>query len=194
MMLGILFLAPQTPRPTPCDSPEYHQFDFWIGDWEVVAPNGIVAGRSHVERIANGCGIEEQWTGSAGGSGRSLNHYGADHRWHQYWVGAGGSILNLSGTLDGNVMTLTDTTNRLMFTNRLDGSVRQQWQTTADNGKTWTTTFDGLYSRTHAAAGKPQGVTLNTSRLERSRWRGGRYARNTTSVMAWTTGNVRTQG
>ncbi len=154
MLLGILFLAPQTPTPNRCDTPEYHQFDFWIGDWEVIAPNGSVAGRSHIERIANGCGIEEQWTGSGGGSGRSLNHYGADHRWHQYWVGAGGSVLNLSGTLEGNVMTLGDAADRLIFTNNPDGSVRQQWQATADKGKTWTTTFDGRYSRTPA---KPQG-------------------------------------
>jgi len=157
MILAILFLAAQAARtPTRCDSPEYHQFDFWIGDWEVTAPTGSVVGRSHVERIANGCGIEEQWTGSGGGSGRSLNHYGADHRWHQYWVGAGGSVLNLSGTLNGNVMTLGDAANRLIFTNNADGSVRQQWQTTDDAGKTWTTTFDGRYTRTRVTGADRQ--------------------------------------
>src|SRR5262245_56249170 len=35
MILAILFLSPQAaPTPTRCDGAEYHQFDFWIGDWE----------------------------------------------------------------------------------------------------------------------------------------------------------------
>src|SRR5262249_36202909 len=128
--LFILSLA-QAPAQNPCAAAEHHQFDFWIGDWDVTAPNGTIAGHSHVERIANGCGIEEQWTGSRGGTGRSLNTF-AEGRWHQYWVGAGGSVLNLAGSLRGNMMTLSDSTNRLMFTNNNDGTIRQQWQTTND--------------------------------------------------------------
>lgn len=30
---------------TPCSTPEYRQFDFWAGSWEVYAPNGQMVGR-----------------------------------------------------------------------------------------------------------------------------------------------------
>ena len=33
------------------------------------------------------------------------------------------------------------------WTPKSDGSVRQHWESTADGGKTWTTQFDGLYTR-----------------------------------------------
>jgi len=151
MALVMLSLA-QAPGQNTCTAAEYRQFDFWIGDWDVTAPNGAMAGHSHVERIANGCGIEEQWTGAGGGTGRSLNTF-AGGLWHQYWVGSGGSVLNLSGSLAGNVMTLSDATNRLMFTKNPDGTVRQQWQTRDADGKTWTTTFDGKYTRRAAPRG-----------------------------------------
>ena len=26
----------------PCDAPEYGQFDFWIGDWQVFKPDGTL--------------------------------------------------------------------------------------------------------------------------------------------------------
>jgi hypothetical protein len=83
----------QTRPPNPCANAEHHQFDFWIGDWVVTTPDGKIAGHNHVESIANGCGLEENWTGGGGGSGRSLNTYvAADEQWHQFWVGAGGSV------------------------------------------------------------------------------------------------------
>src|SRR5262245_5700216 len=45
--LFILSLA-QAPAQSPCAAADHHQFDFWIGDWEVTAPNGTIAGHSHV--------------------------------------------------------------------------------------------------------------------------------------------------
>ena len=32
-------------RKPPCSAPEYHQFDFWLGDWEVTTPDGKPAGQ-----------------------------------------------------------------------------------------------------------------------------------------------------
>jgi hypothetical protein len=140
--------AAQSAAANPCAAAEHHQFDFWIGDWDVTTPDGKVAGHNHVESIANGCGIEENWTGAGGGTGRSLNTYvAADRQWHQFWVGAGGSVLQLSGSFAGNVMTFRDATNRLSFTRNDDATVRQVWQTTRDGGKTWQTAFDGKYVR-----------------------------------------------
>ena len=37
------------------------------------------------------------------------------------------------------------TINRVTWTPNPDGSVRQHWQSSEDNGKTWSDVFDGLY-------------------------------------------------
>jgi hypothetical protein len=109
---------------------------------------------SHIASFAGGCGIEEQWTGAGGGSGRSLNAYDpTDHKWHQFWVGTGGSVLQLSGTFADGVMTLENPSNRIRFTHNADDTVRQTWDISTDAGKSWKTTFDGKYVRSHAPPG-----------------------------------------
>ena len=136
------------PRQPPCAGAPHHQFDFWIGEWDVFTPDGKSAGRNHITSIAGGCGLEEQWTGAGGGSGRSLNTYdAADRQWHQFWVGGDGTVLRLSGSFAGHVMTLADSGNRIRFTSNGDDTVRQVWEQSSDSGKTWKTVFDGKYVR-----------------------------------------------
>ena len=36
---------------------------------------------------------------------------------------------------------------RITWTPNTDGSVRQHWQQSSDNGATWETTFNGIYRR-----------------------------------------------
>jgi len=95
--LGLLALcavltasAQTTPPPLPSES---RQFDFWIGEWEVTTPDGKPAGSSRIERIANGAGLLENWTGypaPTGGNGKSLNAYNqAKKQWQQFWVAVG---------------------------------------------------------------------------------------------------------
>src|SRR3954462_5141705 len=99
--------APAAAQPPSCSAREYRQFDFWIGDWDVLAPDGTRAGHNRVEGIEGGCGLQENWTGQGGGTGRSINTYSpADKQWHQYWLGSGGGILNLAGTFDGDTLKL----------------------------------------------------------------------------------------
>ena len=91
----------QTPAPPPptCQSAEYRQFDFWIGEWEVFLPGGKKAGDSRIESIAAGCALLENWSGNGGFSGKSLNSYDSeDKRWHQSWVDSSGSRLELAGS------------------------------------------------------------------------------------------------
>jgi hypothetical protein len=154
-----LAAAGQTPAqaPKPCSAPAYHQFDFWIGDWDVFSPDGKVVGHSRIESIEGGCGIQENWTGAAGGTGRSLNTFMLDDKkWHQFWIGSGGGILHLSGTVTDGVLTYQGASmtpsgasmqNRLSFTKNSDGTVRQFWEVSADNGRTWQVSFDGKYVR-----------------------------------------------
>jgi hypothetical protein len=149
-LLLAMSLSAQTPPPSPPPPPpESHQFDFWIGDWEVTNPAGKIAGVNKIEPMANGRGLLESWTGASGYSGKSLNAYNAKTKqWHQFWVGSDGGVLELKGGLDpkGN-MVLAEASNRITWTPNADGSVRQLWETTKDGGKTWVVAFDGLYRK-----------------------------------------------
>jgi len=139
---------------------EHRQFDFWLGTWEVLNPKGAVAGHSRIESISAGCGISEHWQGSSGSQGVSYNAWdpGSGH-WHQFWVGnTSGDVLYLEGGFKDGSMSMQGTRpnattgkpqlQRITWTPNADGTVRQHWETSDDDGKTWQTSFDGSYHRT----------------------------------------------
>ena len=146
----------QAPTPPPLN----RDFDFWVGNWEVVDPQGTVVGTNRIERVSGGYGLLENWTaaGTNGGTGKSLNAYNASKKqWQQFWIGAGGGVLELAGGLNQQgEMVLSgrrplpaggSLTNRITWTPRKDGTVRQLWTQSKDDGATWTTIFDGIYRR-----------------------------------------------
>jgi hypothetical protein len=145
------------PAALPPLPPESHQFDFWIGEWEVFNPDGTLGGHSRVEGIAEGHALLENWTDADGSSGKSLNVYNVSRKqWQQFWVGSETPVLELRGGLQNGSMVLTGrrtlsgggrATDRLTWTPNADGTVRQLWEISRDNGKTWQTNFDGLYRR-----------------------------------------------
>lgn len=152
-------LGAQTPPSPPPLPPEARQFDFWVGEWEVTNPAGKVAGVNRIEIIAGGAGLLEQWSGASGYTGRSLNAWNpAKKEWQQYWVGSDGGVLELNGGLvDGRMVLSADREvegkrriDRITWTPNADGTVRQLWGQSSDDGKTWTTAFDGLYRRKQA--------------------------------------------
>src|SRR4051794_23384744 len=92
--------TPQPSLPPACTSPEFRQFDFWLGGWKVKNAQGKQVGSSEISRVSEGCAIREQWTAAGGMTGSSLNYYDAgDREWHQHWVGGDGTILHLHGGL-----------------------------------------------------------------------------------------------
>jgi hypothetical protein len=145
----------------PCGAkPEYRQFDFWIGEWEVTA-NGNRAGENSVQLILGKCVIFENWTGARGMSGKSFNVYNAAKgKWQQTWVDSQGNVLELHGEFKDGAMRLAGevvrnnqkTLHKLTFFPLEGGRVRQLWESSQDDGKTWSTVFDGLYIRKKSAA------------------------------------------
>ncbi|HUL94854.1 MAG TPA: hypothetical protein VLT89_02525 [Usitatibacter sp.] len=146
----------QAPRPVPCSAPEAHQFDFWIGDWDVFEPDGKLSGTNRIERLY-GCALHESWK-SKELQGQSFNVFDARRGlWHQTWVDSNSSLLVLEGGMRGGSLTMSDATlpgrkdaarvNEITWTPNADGSVRQHWRVTKDGGKTWETAFDGKYVR-----------------------------------------------
>ncbi|HET9251794.1 MAG TPA: hypothetical protein VFP58_06720 [Candidatus Eisenbacteria bacterium] len=157
-------VPPDSAKATPpaakrsCAAPEFHQFDFWIGTWEVRTPDGKIAGTNRIEPILDGCVLQETWRGAKGLQGSSLNMYvPATKQWHQTWMDQQGTLLLLDGSFRDGAMVMTGeapsatkpgTTarQRITWTPAKDGSLRQLWETSED-GKTWTAVFDGRYTR-----------------------------------------------
>ena len=156
--------AGQSPAPAPaarpCTAPEYRQFDFWVGNWEVKDPSGQVAGTNRITREYGGCVVMEHWEarGPQKQIGSSFNTYSpAAGRWHQTWVDSTGGFLLLDGGMVDKAMVLTGemparqgggtVRHRIAFTPNPNGTVRQLWEASRDGGKTWSVTFDGTYIR-----------------------------------------------
>ncbi len=142
-----------------CTSEQHRQFDFWVGEWEVKNPNDQVVGSSKIELVANDCALLENWTSAQGSEGKSLNYYSIlDQKWHQKWIGANGIPIEFSGSYDAEEKALkysgdgvgrggVPLLNKLTFYQLSDDHVRQLWEQSTDEGKTWNTVFDGHYHR-----------------------------------------------
>ena len=147
--------APQMPAH-PCAAPQYRQFDFWLGSWRVVDPQGKPAGTNVVTSEFGGCALQEHWVGVGGDRGSSFNIFNAPTaQWHQTWVDNSGVLLVLNGgSPRAGVMVLTGSRrtrrgriveDRITWTKLDEHRVRQLWDFTADGGKTWSVVFDGTY-------------------------------------------------
>ena len=147
--------TPAAEKEKPCAAPQYRQFDFWLGSWDVTE-KGKAAGTNRIESILGGCALHESWQGAGGSRGNSINFYDAPRGlWHQTWIDAAGNGLVLEGRYENGAMRLegkrpgaapgTTDLHRITWTPLADGKVRQLWETSSDNGKTWTEVFDGLY-------------------------------------------------
>lgn len=148
------------PEPVPagkCEAAEHRQFDFWLGEWNVTSGDQP-AGTNRISSIQNGCVLQEHWQGAGAGgiTGTSFNIYDrATGLWHQTWVDASGTLLQLDGGIVDGAMVLSGerpartgrgvAQHRISWMPNEDGSVRQLWEASQDGGATWNVIFDGLY-------------------------------------------------
>ena len=141
----------------PCMyAPEYRQFDFWIGEWDVFV-QGKHVGANNVQQLVDGCIVFENWSSDGGTNGKSLNFYDSQRGlWQQTWMGSGGGALNLHGEYKDNAMRFTGETpgpngtktlEKLTFFNIDPHRLRQFWEQSTDDGKTWTAVWDSIYVR-----------------------------------------------
>jgi len=151
--------APPTPPPAACAAPEFRQFDFWLGDWNVHDATGALAGTNLVTRELDGCVVQEHWVaaGTPPQRGSSFNTWvPGTRKWHQTWVDSTGGFLLLDGEMKDGVMTLGGETtgrdgrivrHRIAWSVRPAGGIRQLWEQSRDGGQTWRVAFDGTYVR-----------------------------------------------
>ena len=148
----------QNAPPRPCEGGgDYDAFDFWVGEWDVFTPDGQKAGTNRIEETQSGCVLLESWTGAGGGTGTSINYYDPSAaQWNQLWVSPNGVVIRIAGGIrDGSMVLEGELIGpkgksqpfRGTWTPNPDGSVRQFFEISADEGATWTAWFDGKYVR-----------------------------------------------
>lgn len=154
---------------TPCDYiAENRQFDFWVGEWNVVpTAGGLPQGSSHIEKELGNCVIWENWKSLGNGyAGKSYNIYNPNlKRWEQFWVDNVGAMIHFYGGLKDGVMDYwtddipqpdgTKLRRHLQFFNQGANKVRQFSQGSKDGGKTWNVEYDLTYLRKES--GSPTG-------------------------------------
>ena len=144
----------------PCmANPHAREFDFWAGDWDVY-PTGTktLAGQSTVQIISGGCALLENWTSTAS-TGKSINYIDpVTNKWKQAWAGsyAAGIQEFVNGEYKDSAMRFVfefkdaqghRNIGRFIFYNEGPNQVRQFNETSTDDGKTWTTSYDFTYIR-----------------------------------------------
>lgn len=159
-LVALLAIPTVAVAQQPCEEVEgFHQMDFWVGEWEVRVDDRQV-GTNRITKILDGCAVQEDWKGVAGGEGRSLFYYlPSSDEWKQVWVTT--NATRLGGVKEKTlVATLAD--GSLQFQGRIPdsegtlwydrttltplegGRVRQHIQI-SQGGKVWETTFDAVY-------------------------------------------------
>lgn len=143
----------QTTAPATCDTPQHHQLDFWVGNWQVfdAATNKLVA-IERVEKHSEGCIVQENLTFLTDMyrrpgvkyrlAGIGVNRFDGEN-WLQMWADNQWGAIFLRGApdADGNMVFVTVIPSRkrdvkLVYENRPDGTVRiLQYVAPAGSGK-----------------------------------------------------------
>ncbi len=147
--------APSSKTSAYCTAAEYHQFDFWIGDWDAYDSDNPTAKVAHtrVDRILDGCVLREDYQGADGHQGQSFSIYDQSRNvWHQSWVTNRGEVLVIEGKFQNGEMVLSGVDHakgghalvRGSWKSVNDG-VRETAVTSNDGGKTWKPWFDLVF-------------------------------------------------
>jgi len=164
--------AAATPMNTPssaCAAAEFRQFDFWIGDWDLVlrarkSPDSEewdeARAENHVRASLGGCVIEEHFRAEGPGTpwaGHSVSTYvpglGA---WRQTWVDDQGGYLAFQGRFENGSMILLGEPRekagktfqmRMVFSEITPQSLLWTWERGTPGGTEWRAVMTIRYTR-----------------------------------------------
>lgn len=151
--IGAWFASGQP--PDPCAGPEFRQFEFWVGEWELSWPRSETSegkpgrGTNHIERDLDGCVIVERFDGRPGMElkGMSVSTFNTHTgKWQQTWVDNFGSYLDFAGEFkDGQMILVREASTaegktflqRMVWKNIRPQSFDWSWERSDDGGQTW---------------------------------------------------------
>jgi hypothetical protein len=155
-LAGIAAAQETEGKPPPCSPPEFRQFDFWVGSWDLTwAEDG--KGTNVVEHKFGDCVVQENFDGG-GFRGMSVSTYDpSSKRWKQTWVDSNGSYLDFIGGMQGDRMVLSrtarrdgkDVEQRMTFYNIEERSLDWDWEISTDGGESWNLRWRIHYARRH---------------------------------------------
>ena len=150
-------------QPQPCAEPEQKQFEFWVGEWDLTWPGNNPGQTDHgtnsVQRILEGCIVQENFSGAEAMHlrGQSVSIFDASARkWKQTWVDNEGAYLDFVGEFKDGQMVLareairpdgTKALQRMVFKNITHDEFDWSWEGSKDSGKTWTVVWPIHYKR-----------------------------------------------
>jgi hypothetical protein len=142
--------------------PEHRQFDFWLGEWKMFdyssGTKGKLIGVNTITLLCNDYVIHEHAEMLDGLVGYAhLIYNKQDNQWHQMWVDNGGNVAWFAGGLkDGRMILSGKHPGSKLGVTAVDSvswsvispnEVRQLWQISEDDGRTFFTAADNLYVR-----------------------------------------------
>ncbi len=142
----------ELPRP-----PEAHQFDFWIGTWNVEWGEGK-RGTNVIQAALDDAVIVENFDGRPGTSlrGISVSTYNTQlGTWQQTWVDNQGSYLDFTGEFKDGRMILQRRAalngalflQRMVWYNLTPDQLDWNWERSDDGGQTWQVLWSLHYTR-----------------------------------------------
>jgi hypothetical protein len=150
-------------RPKSCAEPEQKQFEFWVGEWDLTWPGNNPGQTDHgtnsVQRILEGCIVQENFSGAEAMHlrGQSVSIFDASARkWKQTWVDNEGAYLDFVGEFKDGQMVLareairpdgTKALQRMVFKNITHEEFDWSWEASKDGGKSWTVIWPIHYKR-----------------------------------------------
>lgn len=146
-----------TPKEPPCASPEFSQFDFWVGEWNLTWGDSG-RGTNTIDKVMGGCVIQENFDGtpSIQLKGMSVSTYNKNQgKWQQTWVDNSGGYLDFVGEFKEGKMILSRSfekdgnkiEQRMVWYNISDNELDWNWERSDDNGETWKVFWKIHYQR-----------------------------------------------
>lgn len=162
LFAAITLTAMQQPA-SPCTTPEQRQFDFWVGNWSLDwpgdKPGQVAHGANHIEKILDGCVVQESFDGGSSMHlrGTSVSTFDArEGKWKQTWVDNEGGYLDFVGEFKNGQMILsregkrpdgTSVLQRMVWKSISSRQLDWSWEASADGGKTWQVRWPIHYTR-----------------------------------------------
>lgn len=131
---------------------EAREFDFWLGQWDLVLGGGQGLATNHISSFGIDGGIallEDYRQGPY--LGTSVSYYSPrEGRWRQLWFDNMGGLLEFAGGTQGNKFVISGnvetTKTRLVYSNITNRTLDQSYDVSPD-GVNWQSTFSARYTR-----------------------------------------------